>query len=52
MLARAVGAQLEFELGDLNRAKTLKFEIEKEIENFNSRNPGNDFSKIISKLDY
>jgi hypothetical protein len=52
MLARAVGARIEFELGDLDLAKSLKFEIEREIQSFKSSNPGNDFSKIIAQLDY
>jgi len=52
MLARAVGARLEFELGDLDLAKSLKFEIEKEIQSMKSSNPGNDFSRIIAQLDY
>jgi len=52
MLARAVGARLEFELGNLDRAKSLKIEIEKEMQNFDSSNPVLEFSKIISILNY
>jgi len=52
ILARAVGARLEFELGNLERAKSLKINIEREIQNFDVSNPGNDFSKIIAKLNY
>ena len=52
MLAGAVEARIEFELGNLDRAKSLKIRIEKEIESFNIRNPGNNFSNITSKLDY
>jgi hypothetical protein len=52
MLARAVGARLEFELGNLERANSLKTMIEREMQNFNASNPGNDFSKIISMLNY
>jgi len=52
MLARAVRARLEFELGDPDLANSLKIEIEKDIRIFNSINPGNDLSRIISKLDY
>jgi len=52
MLRRAVGARLEFELGNLDRAKSLKIEIENEVQSFDKSNPGKDFSKIISMLDY
>jgi hypothetical protein len=52
MLARAVGARLEFELGNLKRAKSLKTMVERELQSFNASNPGNDPSKIIAMLDY
>jgi len=49
MLARAVAARIEYELGALDRARILKFEVEKEIQKFNS---SYNFSKIFSMLDY
>jgi hypothetical protein len=52
MLARAVGARVEFELGNFDLANSLKIEIEKQMQNFDSSNPVLDFSKIISILDY
>jgi hypothetical protein len=52
MLARAVGARLEFELGNLERAKSLKTMVERELQSFNASNPGNDPSKIIAMLNY
>jgi len=52
MLARAVGARVEFELGNFELANSLKIEIEKQMQNFDSSNPVLDFSKIISILDY
>jgi hypothetical protein len=52
ILARAVEARLEFELGYLDRAKSLKIEIEKEMQNFEISYPGNNFSKINLILDF
>jgi hypothetical protein len=52
MLARAVGARVEFELGNFDLANSLKIEIEKQMQNFDTGNPVLDFSKIISILDY
>ena len=50
MRGRAVEVQLEFELGNFDRAKSLKIEIEKEIQSFSISNPGSDLSEIISIL--
>jgi hypothetical protein len=50
MRGRAVEVQLEFELGNFDRAKSLKIEIEKEIQSFIISNPGSDLSEIISIL--
>jgi hypothetical protein len=52
MLARAVGARVEFELGNFDLANSLKIEIEKQMQDFGSSNPGRDFSKIVLILDY
>jgi hypothetical protein len=50
MRGRAVEAQLEFELGNFDRAESLKIEIEQEIQSFSIRNPGSDLSEIVSIL--
>jgi len=52
ILARAVGARVEFELGSFDLAKSLKKEIENKMQNFEISNPGNNFSKINLYLDF